>query len=132
MRLPIALAAVALLSGCGTAVTSQQQAAVSQIITGAQTLAQAAPAGSTAAQLVQDGALLCGGAVSPNGVLIGAGIVAAASLAGTGPVTVVGALQQDVLATCKALGKVPGALPGTVDPAVVPVVPVATVLKAVS
>jgi hypothetical protein len=96
------------------ACTTAQQTAVA-------TLRSAAAAKSTTATaLVNEGALLCGDAVSPAGVIVGDVLVAVANAAGV-PVLVTGAAQSVVAAACPP-GLAPGALPPGTDPAVVPVI----------
>ncbi len=121
----IPLALVTALAGCGT---PAQQAAETQI---AVTLAAAAAkSNSTAANLVSQGALLCGKAVSPTGVLLAGAITAIANAAGM-PVSVTGAAASDVAKACAAIGMVPGALPAGADPTTVAVQAIATALPAI-
>lgn len=112
----------ALLAGCGT---PTQNAALT---TGAITLGQLAAANNTtAAKLAASGQTFCGEAVSPTGVLIGAGIVALANAAGA-PVAVTGAASADVAKACAAMNLVAGALPATTNADMVPTATVSTVL----
>lgn len=118
----LTLCTAAMLAGCATPPTTPQIAA---LVAGGQTLATVAAANnSTAASILAEGALLCGKAVSPAGVLIGDGIVAVANAAGV-PVSVINALSDVVAGACP-VGLVPGALPTTTDPATVPVQTVPT------
>lgn len=119
------LALMAALAGCGT---PAQQAAETQV---AVTLAAVAvKSNSTAANLVSKGALLCGEAVSPSGVLLTGAVTAIANAIGV-PVSVTGALPADVAQACAAIGLVPGALPADVDPATVAIQTIATALPAI-
>jgi hypothetical protein len=115
-----ALAALA-LSGCKTApVPAQQQS----IVDAAGSLASLAAANNTtAAKILQKGAVICGKASGMLGQLAMDGLVMAANSAGV-PVSVINATQMAVTDTCAALGRVPGPMPAGASPAAVPIVSV--------
>jgi hypothetical protein len=114
----------AALAACTAA---QQQAAIT---IGASLASYAAAHNTTAASLVHQGALICGKINSTTGQLVESSVVAVASAAGA-PVTVLNQAASDVGAACDAIGLDAGPLPVAVNPATVPVVPVATPLPAV-
>lgn len=122
MRIILPIAAVALLAGCAHPLSQQDQA---NLATAAVSLAEVAAAhNTTAATILQDGALVCGYASGVTGQLATAGVVAVANSAGV-PVSVTQQGAATVATVCSALGKVPGPLPAGVAPADVPVVAVA-------
>lgn len=112
--------------------TPAQQTAVNAGITAAIDLASyAAQHNTTAAAILGAGALACGDAVSPTGVLIGTGIQIVATALGA-PATVVNAGPAIVAATCGAIGKVPGAVPPGTDPTTLALTVINTALPAVA
>jgi hypothetical protein len=131
-RFTVVALCVPLVGVACTTLTPAQQTAVNAGITAAIDLASyAAQHNTTAAAILGVGALACGAAVSPTGVLIGGGIQIIETAAGV-PASVVNAGPAIVAATCAAIGKVPGAVPPGTDPATLALTVINTVLPAVA
>lgn len=118
------ICAVALLAGCGTPTLTQQ----AQIAAGASVAVTlgtiAVKNNTTAADLVTQGALICGKIDSTTGQLTTAGLTAVADAFGLAAVTNV--VDTTVSTVCPSIGLVAGALPAGVDAASVTVTTTST------
>jgi hypothetical protein len=122
MRFAFVVTLLCALSGCSE--TPAQQVALVQA---SATLAStAAAAGMLPESVVSSGALFCGKAVSPTGVLT-TDLVEMAVTASGAPASVVGAGAEMVRQACPS-GTVPGAIPPGFNPADVAVVQAAAAL----
>jgi hypothetical protein len=131
-RFTVVALCVPLVGVACTTLTPAQQTAVNAGITAAIDLASyAAQHNTTAAAILGAGALACGDAVSPTGVLIGTGIKVIETAFGA-PASVVNAGPDIIASVCHQIGMVPGAVPPGTDPTTLALTVINTVLPAVA